>query len=276
MELVSLQKKMKQAPPPLQPWLKRYSDNYSEKLMDLNPVNSKSKALYYQFSTNHSEEILIDIVPEQCSDFIFVMNDQKIHSFYSGISRKTRQIVLKPNTTYFGVKPYSAFGTKGWKASPDERFGKQFQLSDVIELGDLQQRIMGATTFNERIVTFQDFFLQNWVDYGYTMGIEEYLAMSLYDAYSTNPIEDIEKQTGYSERYCRKKFKSVYGIAPKKYTHLLRFQQSLDMLLDQEDTYQLADIVYKNGYFDGSHFIRDFKSYTNYSPNKFKKILTKI
>ena len=62
----------------------------------------------------------------------------------------------------------------------------------------------------------------------------------------------------------------MYNISPQKYSNIVRFQQSVNMLLGDKKIYTISDIVHQNGYFDEAHFIRDFKSYSNYSPMKFK------
>lgn len=270
MKVAHLQETVKQALPPIQPWIKLYANGYVERLVNLNPVNSKSMALFYQFTTNFSEDKIVDFIPEYCNDFIFAFNESKIHSFFMGMNTNTQKIILKANTTYFCVKPYSFFGTKGWKASPKELYGHQYMLADVLNTNDLERQILEAPSFDERVSIFQTYYLKQWVNYDYQMGIEEYLAMVLYNSYASFSSEDIEKYTGYSPRYCRKKFGLMYNISPQKYSNIVRFQQSVNMLLDEKKIYTIPDIVHQNGYFDEAHFIRDFKSYSNYSPMKFK------
>ncbi|HEY5825191.1 MAG TPA: AraC family transcriptional regulator, partial [Cyclobacteriaceae bacterium] len=54
---------------------------------------------------------------------------------------------------------------------------------------------------------------------------------------------------------------------PKLYGKINRFQHSLG-LINQKDT-SLTDIAYEAGYFDQSHFIREFKSFTGVTPSSY-------
>ncbi|MEH6945253.1 helix-turn-helix domain-containing protein [Bacillus sp. JJ722] len=271
MKIADLEEIIKHALPPIQPWIRLNSKDYIEKLTDLNPVCTKSNALFYQFTTENVEKTEINIIPEHCSSFIFKCDSSKADALFLGINSKLKKITLEPYTTYFCVKPYSSFGTKGWKASPAEVFENQFELKDVLETNDLEFKIAEASSFNERVALFKDHFIKQWVDYDYEMSMEEYLAMILYKNYLSLSTDDIERFTGYSKRYCRKKFMLAYNISPQKYMNIIRFQSATNMLLNKKENYNMAEIAHENGYFDEAHFINDFKSYATISPKRFRK-----
>ncbi len=65
-----------------------------------------------------------------------------------------------------------------------------------------------------------------------------------------------------------RKFSQYLGKTTKQVIKLLRFQEVLHDLSYKTDI-SLTEHAYKNGYFDQSHFIHDFKSYTGYTPKEF-------
>ncbi|AFA47189.1 helix-turn-helix domain-containing protein [Acetobacterium woodii] len=270
MKIEELKKSMEQAKPQFQPWLRALTENYVEKTMRLNPVSAKANGFFYQFTA--ARELKIKIVPDVSPTFIFNCDRSKPKAYYWGISNELKILELNPKTTYFCVKPYAIFGTKGWKLSPAELYGNHFGLTDVFkDVYDLHVKIAQADSFSQRIDLFGDHFIEYWIDYEYQMSLEEYIAMNLYMKHLNSSIINIEDLTGYSKRYCRKKFADSYSFSPKKYLEVFRFQKTIRMLSDKNQNHSITQIAYENGYFDESHFINDFKSYAQTSPENFRR-----
>jgi len=81
-------------------------------------------------------------------------------------------------------------------------------------------------------------------------------------------IENVAERHGITSRYLQKLFVQQTGLSPKLYSKINRFQNSV-VLLGQKDL-SLTSIAYSCGYFDQSHFIREFKSFTGFAPSAFK------
>lgn len=80
-------------------------------------------------------------------------------------------------------------------------------------------------------------------------------------------INNVAERYGITSRYLQKIFVSCTGLTPKLYMQINRFQNSLQ-LIHKKDL-SLTDIAYACGYFDQSHFIREFRSFAGYSPSRF-------
>ncbi|MGM0936439.1 MAG: helix-turn-helix transcriptional regulator [Pseudomonadota bacterium] len=83
----------------------------------------------------------------------------------------------------------------------------------------------------------------------------------------TKKITDIADETGYSARFIQKEFLKEYGITPKRYQINCRLEQLLKAMLKEQDTYRWLE----TGYYDQSHFYRDFKRYFTMTPSAFLK-----
>ncbi len=70
-----------------------------------------------------------------------------------------------------------------------------------------------------------------------------------------------------STRYLNMLFTQYTGLPPKLFCKINRFQQSLVLVNNNEE--KLTDVAYSSGYFDQSHFIREFKQFTGLTPNAF-------
>jgi AraC-like DNA-binding protein len=109
------------------------------------------------------------------------------------------------------------------------------------------------------------FFWRNLNRYGKTDKLIE-------DSISTiqkniNDISTIRlyKEYHISKRQFQRRFKDRAGIHLGTYIRVLKFQKSLQ-LLHANKFEKLSDIAYTLGYFDQSHFIRDFKIFAGHTP----------
>ncbi|HCR90852.1 MAG TPA: hypothetical protein DIW50_10430 [Prolixibacteraceae bacterium] len=65
-----------------------------------------------------------------------------------------------------------------------------------------------------------------------------------------------------------RKFASLVGQSPKQFSRVIRFWEVMTGLTLKQSHY-LTEYAYNNGYFDQSHFIREFKSYSGYTPGEY-------
>jgi AraC-like DNA-binding protein len=78
-------------------------------------------------------------------------------------------------------------------------------------------------------------------------------------------VQELVKLIGFSERQLERKFKKQVGITPKILSRIMRFQKFL--ALTKTSTHlTLADAALACGYYDQSHFIRDFTRFSGVSP----------
>ena len=73
-----------------------------------------------------------------------------------------------------------------------------------------------------------------------------------------------------SKRSLERLFLSHIGITPILYLRICRFQASL-ALMRSGGVRSLTDLAYSLGYFDQSHFIRDFKLFSGASPGIYRR-----
>lgn len=80
-------------------------------------------------------------------------------------------------------------------------------------------------------------------------------------------ITEIANDTGYSARLIQKEFLKEFGITPKRYQINCRLEHVLKTMVKEQDTYRW----FETGYYDQSHFYRDFKRYFTMTPTAFLK-----
>lgn len=80
-------------------------------------------------------------------------------------------------------------------------------------------------------------------------------------------IQELCKDVGMSQTNLEDHFKAMIGTSPKLYCRIARFIASYRFIL-QNTHVEWCELAYRYGFFDQSHFIREFKSFFGYSPSK--------
>jgi AraC-like DNA-binding protein len=84
-------------------------------------------------------------------------------------------------------------------------------------------------------------------------------------------VEEVALHVGYDKSYLIRKFKNEVGITPQRYILNEKVNRAKD-LLSYGETKSLSSISMHAGFFDQSHFNRNFKNHFGISPKKYKKV----
>lgn len=82
-------------------------------------------------------------------------------------------------------------------------------------------------------------------------------------------VEDIVEFSGLNKRTLQRMFQQYVGVGPKWVINRYRMFEILDRV--SERTTDWADLALELGYFDQSHFIKDFKRMVGLSPEEYSK-----
>lgn len=82
----------------------------------------------------------------------------------------------------------------------------------------------------------------------------------------TISVTELASTVCLSKKQFERLFNELVGANPKEYARIVRFQKSLKLLQHYTEDANLAQIAYQCGYADQSHFIREFKQFSGYTP----------
>lgn len=143
-------------------------------------------------------------------------------------------------------------------------------LSELFgEEGDiLEKNVLSASTQAERVQYVEAFLLARLnklevVDRIVKSSIEILLSQA-----GQVKVEEMAEKLNINRRKLERKFSTKVGLSPKQLSKIIRLQAALKQL-NQNAELSLTELAYQNGYFDQSHFIKDFKAFTGISPKQF-------
>jgi AraC-like DNA-binding protein len=127
----------------------------------------------------------------------------------------------------------------------------------------LQEQMLLAKTTAQRIAITSRFLenrlLQPW------QPIHTAIKKVLQGKEAAN-INQLAYSFNLSTRQFERKFKEQAGFSPKLYSRIARFHKALQQY---GTTLPLTQIAYNCGYYDQSHFIRDFKAFSGHHPKTY-------
>lgn len=255
---------------PIQPELMNNVFDYVEKLYEWNPV-TRNSAIFYQFTTKNVISRKINIVPDGCIDIVFCCSKHSPSAIFYGNRLSQSQIILKPNCTYFGFKPLSNYGVKQYKYSVQELVDQHVSLIEIIPETNILDKLIQSSSINDRIALFSDYVRHYLINYDFIDPLSQYCFDRICNMRGDLRIDKLAKDIGYSDRYLRHKYTQSFGISPKQFSQIVRFQNALNMLV-KTSTHDL-DIVFDNGFYDHAHLIKAFKKQISQTPKMFKQKL---
>ena len=100
------------------------------------------------------------------------------------------------------------------------------------------------------------------------LSIEHYIRKRIYETNGQVSIREISQETGYSECYVRRAFRTIHGISPKAFEQIVRFQNALDEMAHHKELGIFA-LAQKSGYFDQSHMVKEFHKFAGLTPEQY-------
>lgn len=126
--------------------------------------------------------------------------------------------------------------------------------------------VFSRSTQKERIAATELFFKPYHTKFVSDHPVEKCLAI-IQQSHGTRAIKAVCEETGVTERQIERLFARYIGLSPKYFARILRFNHIFHLI--QKGQVSWADVVHLSGYYDQSHFIRDFKRFTGEDPTAF-------
>jgi YesN/AraC family two-component response regulator len=166
------------------------------------------------------------------------------------------------------------FGNESYRCSPDDIDQWQFIMVYIDpKYYESKMEFTKVTKIQgETVSGFLDFITS--MSYGMNnMRMEELLDIKEYIDYHFKEelsLHDLEKMFGINKFTLIRKFKTFFNTTPSAYKLQLKVAEAKKYLDKGVDVFEICEEM---GFFDQSHFIREFKKMNGVSPMEYKKII---
>ncbi|MBN9482600.1 MAG: hypothetical protein BGO70_06990 [Bacteroidetes bacterium 43-93] len=147
-------------------------------------------------------------------------------------------------------------------------YSQSISLQDVFELQqvrDVEEQLALATGDAARIGIIERFLLAQLKHTKTDAAILHTIA-SIQAAKGIIHIGTLAKSVFMSTDVLEKRFRSIAGCTPKQFATTTRLRHAIDQYTPGSS---LTALAYDAGYYDQSHFTRDFRSFTGLAPRAY-------
>jgi AraC-like DNA-binding protein len=188
---------------------------------------------------------------------------------YSGQNTGNYQMKLYKTVGMFGIVFYPAVFASLFRVSVNDTVDQRIALDDILGLEgkQLAQHMLDADSTEARVQIIERFLFQKlWLSKLHINKAEK-AARIIEDRNGLVSIQNLLDEIGSSRRSLERKFTEKVGVSPKFYARIRRFAYVSYRLLYQKTSWQ--DIAYDAGYYDHSHFIKDFQFFNRQNPSAY-------
>ena len=136
-------------------------------------------------------------------------------------------------------------------------------LFPASEVAMCDEMLAEARTSGERIAGIQSFLLRHLRPHDDNLA--NAIALHLRKD-PTMPIQSLAAKLGFSARHLAREFNAAFGISPKRFARLARFQK---ILAERRRSQSWAEVAYACGLTDQSHLVREFQDIVGETPTAF-------
>lgn len=192
------------------------------------------------------------------------------YCFINGINFKPFDLIKSGQQSFLGIQ-LNAIGLKGlFNVTVKEFNNNVVESSEVCKsLNTLFHQLSLMKTFNEQVET-----IRNWLHHKISNSKHNNEIYHFHNLFYTQKLNEIKVKEfchgiPISDRQLRRLSTEWLGMNLETFLLYNKYLFSLHLL--HKSDLSLTQIGLEAGYYDQSHFIREFKSYTDLTPKQYQK-----
>lgn len=241
---------------------------YRELVIDDGLINK-----VYELSFPPDKRGLLLGVPDGCIDVQVVDTNSEEKDFVAGSYLQGRRSAASDYEWCFGIKFVPGLEYSFSKIEAPALLDTRLEAGSLFDIDALQDIAHLPLDFETRArLAAQYFGVENRDDFFHKSDVlVAFITKAIFDSGGIIRIEDIVERTGYSHRYVASQFKGVVGCTMKTFANIIRIQNAIKLLSDERYRCMTGlDIGTGLGYFDQSHFDKQFKKHTTLTPSEVR------
>lgn len=217
------------------------------------PDTSLIIAFRFKGQTNYVQDHVADALPM---------------SVVSGLRKSARRVNYAKDTGNILVLFKEAGASAFFKEPLHELFELSLSLDHFIsqqKIADVEEQLNSAVHNEERIAIVEQFLLSKL----YNSTPDQLISLAIEKIHTAKGVIKIKELTDtlyISRDAFEKRFRKIAGTSPKQFAAIVRMKL---ITSHRPQNQLLSDIAYDAGYFDQSHFNKDFKLFTGQTPTDF-------
>jgi AraC-like DNA-binding protein len=220
------------------------------------------------------------IIPDGFCEIIFHYGDPYRICLTNTWEQQSHHLLAGQISRHFFLENTGKAGIVGIKLTPTaltHLFGLDMQLyTDKVvdlplvlgnQLQNLEQDLLTTRDHDQLITLLNDHFRKTWEQANFQPSPVDKAIELIFANRGMISVTEITATIGIGERQLERLFKKYIGLSPKFYTRIIRFSTIFQLIQQQDPGW--AGLAYEAGFYDQSHFIRNFKAFTGEDPSRY-------
>ncbi|AJY75139.1 helix-turn-helix domain-containing protein [Paenibacillus beijingensis] len=210
-----------------------------------------------------------DVVPNPCVNLIFESGKTAVY----GVAKSKQSQTIQGKGRVFGVKfkPGGFYPFVKWPVS--RLTGSPVGIAGIFgaEGGRLEHSILSQDDPGTMVELADAFLRRHLPAPDETVVLINRMIDLISDEDELTKVEQLVDRFGMNKRKLQRLFNQYVGVSPKWVIKLYRIQNAAEAI-DGGRQIGFAKLSAELGYYDQSHFIRDFKSIVGKTPDEYMKL----
>lgn len=233
---------------------------------------------YWMMQSADTTPIAEKIIPDGYTELIFNYGSVYRIKMQDTWQTQTPNLLAGQISSFFHLEntaDTASFAIKLKPAALTQLFGLHMEkyLDQVVdldtfphpELAELKDRLLPLSDEQELKKQLDDYFIRLSKS-AMENPLEKVLDL-IFESNGMASVQSLCELINKSERQLQRLFKRYVGLSPKYYARIIRFNYIFQLIQEKKNSWQ--EIVYLSGYYDQSHFIRNFKAFTGEDPSSY-------
>lgn len=232
-------------------------------------ICDKGISHFYSFNISKDKDENISFVPDGCSNLIFEYMPSDVKSYFIGNTDVLTEFSFKKESEYFGIRFEPGENPFMFSQEVKDLVSQKIPLEEFSILRNLTEKMSEQKTFTTRMCTFMEEyneFLKKNNQGNRQLFLQ--LVKLIVRKDGIIKISELEKLSGYSNRYINLLFENNLGLSAKQFCLIVKMHSVLHSL-NYGKAEALADFSNKYAFYDQSHFVHSFKMFTGMTPSKY-------
>ena len=238
---------------------------------------------YIQVERSRRDPLVAIPIPARASPMIEFVFGDRFKARYSGAREDVKVpaaplvgILTRPHATLLHQGTFQSFIIMFQVHGLTDLFG--IPLSEVTDrtydahavlgkpIRELEQRLGDCQTFQQR-ESVANQFLEERLKRLQRRDRIAFAADRILSSNGNLSTAELATQVGIGVRQFQREFSARFGVSPKLFSRIARFQSALDTKA-RSSTKSWTDVAHDFGYYDQMHMVHDFREFTGESPTE--------
>lgn len=239
---------------------------------------------YWAFENDYGQNHFERMIPDGFIDFVYhygqrpklIIGEKEIVKpcdFLGGHLTDAALLKCSGDLKMFGIKFYPWASAILYPMPAFELNNLRVSASDILgnwvkEHISMMKQELNMANYNFVIQQLENVLLKRYSGYNNQQNVLKFCFERIFSAKGLVSIKNISNELRCSSRYIQKIFHSKKGKPFQYYCRLNRLHHAIHQY-NPVNKVKLTEVAYETGYFDQSHFIKDFIRFTGLTPSDF-------